>query len=179
MPELRASHDLLTTLPLLPDRASLALRPEQPDDEAFQFELYASTRKEELDAWGWPEDFRATFLRVQFKAHQGYRTQFARADFEIIWQNGQRIGRWVVDRAANEVRLVDIALLGEHRNTGIGSALIRRLQAEAAAAGKPVRLTVLKGYRAARLYERLGFVRISESDLHAEMEWRTAPASGQ
>jgi GNAT superfamily N-acetyltransferase len=35
--------------------------------------------------------------------------------------------------------LVDIALLPEHRNAGIGTRLIRRLMDEAALAGKPVR----------------------------------------
>ena len=40
---------------------------------------------------------------------------------------------------------------------GIGAAVLRRLLAEADAAGRPVRLGVLKGSPAARLYERHGF----------------------
>lgn len=152
-------------------RLDLELRPEAPEDEAFRFELYASTRQEELDAWGWPEESRAAFLQMQFQVQAGYRTQFPRADFEIIWLGGRRIGRWIVDRGGEAWVLADIALLPQYRNAGIGTGLIRRLQAEAAQAGKPVRLTVLKGCRAARLYERLGFCRISSSELHDEMEW--------
>ncbi len=57
---------------------TLGLRPEEPQDQAFLFELYASTRREELDAWGWPPQARAAFLRMQFQASQGYRTTVSR-----------------------------------------------------------------------------------------------------
>jgi ribosomal protein S18 acetylase RimI-like enzyme len=155
----------------------ITLRPEQPEDEAFRFELYASTRTEELDACGWPPDMRSSFLRMQFRAQEGYRTTFPRADFQIVQLGGVNIGRIIVDRAETEFRLVDIAVLPEHRNTGVGTALIRALVAEAAAAGKPFRLTVRKGHRAARLYQRLGFVKTSETELHDEMECRAGSPS--
>ena len=59
---------------------------------------------------------------------------------------------------------------------GVGAALLRNIFGEAAATGKPLRLKVLKGSRAARLYQRLGFVLAGATDLHWEMEWR-APAA--
>lgn len=153
----------------------ITLRPEGPGDEAFRFELYASTRQEELDAWGWPPELRATFLTIQFKAQAGYRVQFPQADFQIILRRGQAIGRLVVNRTPEDLRLVDIALLPQYRNTGIATALIRELMAEAAAAQQPLRLSVRKGNRAAGLYGRLGFARTSESDLYDQMEWRPSP----
>jgi ribosomal protein S18 acetylase RimI-like enzyme len=88
--------------------------------------------------------------------------------------DGQAVGRIVIDRAGNEFRLVDIALLPEHRGRGLGTALIQNLQREAAAAKKPVRLSVLKGERAFRLYQRLGFEKTGEADLREQMEWRGA-----
>jgi GNAT superfamily N-acetyltransferase len=42
-----------------------------------------------------------------------------------------------VMRAGDEIRIIDIALLPEYCNRGIGTALLRGLQSEAAAAGKP------------------------------------------
>ncbi|MGA2660782.1 MAG: GNAT family N-acetyltransferase [Verrucomicrobiota bacterium] len=153
------------------DLLGITLRPERPEDEVFRFELYASTRQEELDAWGWAPGLRASFLELQFKAQQACRLQFPQADFQMVLLAGRAIGRLVVDRAADEFRLVDIALLPQHQNTGLGTALIQELMAEAAAAGKPLRLTVLKGHRAARLYQRLGFAKTGESDLHEQMEW--------
>jgi ribosomal protein S18 acetylase RimI-like enzyme len=152
------------------DLSELVLRPETPQDEAFCFELYASTRKEELDAWGWPAEMRRAFLQMQFKACQGHRAVFPNADFRIVDLAGRNLGRIIVDRAATEFRLVDIALLPEYRNAGVGTALLRALLAEAASAGKPLRLTVRKGNRAARLYSRLGFVKTGETEMDDEME---------
>src|ERR1035438_7282330 len=158
------------------DLSKIALRPEARQDEPFNFELYASTRKEEMDAWGWPAEMQNAFLQMQFKAYQGHRATFPKADFQIVQIDGLNIGRMIVDRNEAEFRLVDIALLPEYRNAGVGTALTRRLLVEASSAGKPVRLTVRKGNRAARLYHRLGFVRTSETEMDDEMECR--PSSG-
>src|SRR3712207_2371416 len=43
-----------------------------------------------------------------------------------------RSGRLDVARWPDELRIVDIALLPEHRNAGVGTALLRELQAKAA-----------------------------------------------
>jgi GNAT superfamily N-acetyltransferase len=152
----------------------IAVRPEEPQDEAFLFELYASTRQEELDAWGWPPEMRSSFLNLQFKASQGRHRAYPDAEFQIVLLDGVNAGRLIVNRTREELQLVDIALLPAHRNAGIGTALLRRIFGEAAATPKPLRLQVLKGNRAERLYQRLGFVQTGETELHLEMEWRAA-----
>ena len=155
----------------------ITVRPEQPQDEAFLFELYASTRQEELDGWGWPPEMRSNFLALQFKASRGYYGAFPEAEFQIVLLNGVKAGRLVVHRTREELRVVDIALLPGHRNAGVGSTLLQRIFGEAEATKKPLRLKVLKGNRAARFYHRLGFVNIGETEMHFEMEWRPpAPA---
>lgn len=159
------------------DSNVITVRPEQLQDEAFLFELYASTRQEELDAWGWPPEMRSAFLTMQFKASQGYHRAFPDAEFQIVLLDGVRAGRLIVHRTREELHLVDIALLPQHRNTGIGSALLQRIFGEASATKKPLRLKVLKGGRAGRFYQRLGFEKTGETELHFEMEWR-APAAG-
>jgi GNAT superfamily N-acetyltransferase len=85
---------------------------------------------------------------------------------------GAPVGRWIVDRRENEVRCIDIALLPRHRNAGVGSFLIRQLQDEAGRLGKPLRLQVIRFSRAVALFERLGFVRTSETGTHFQMEWQ-------
>ena len=60
-------------------------------------------------------------------------------------------------RGEAEIRIVDIALLPEHRGGGVGTALLRDLLAEADAAGKRVTIHVERFNPALRLYERLGF----------------------
>ena len=154
---------------------TISVRPEQPQDEAFLYELYASTRREELDAWGWPAEARKAFLTMQFKASQNYRISFPDAEFQIVLLDQVNAGRLIVHRSREELRIVDIALLPDYRNAGVGSALLQRIFGEAAAGKKPLRLSVVKGNRAERLYRRLGFEKIGESELRLEMEWR-APA---
>ncbi|HZS06620.1 MAG TPA: GNAT family N-acetyltransferase [Blastocatellia bacterium] len=151
--------------------APFTLRPARPDDVPFLYELYCSTRAEEVAAWGWGTEQRETFLKMQFGAQQrGYR-QFAGADHRLILLGGRPVGRILVSRSAQEIRLADIALLPENRNCGIGSLLIRELQAEAKETGKPLRLRVITFNRAARLYERLGFSLVASDGSHCQMEW--------
>jgi GNAT superfamily N-acetyltransferase len=154
----------------------LSVRPEQPADEAFLFELYASTRQAELDAWGWPPEMRTAFLQMQFRASQGQHQSHPDAEFLIILVDGSEAGRMIVHRTSEALHLVDIALLPRHRGAGIGTAVLQRVFGEALGTGKPLRLQVLKGNRAERLYLRLGFTRIGETELHWEMAWRAPVA---
>src|SRR4051812_4212662 len=149
----------------------ITVRPEETQDEKFLFELYASTRQEELDAWGWPAETRKAFLAMQFKASQARHQVCGDAEFLIVMLEGSNAGTMIVHRTANAMHLLDIALLPQHRNQGVGSALMQRVFGEAAATQKPVRLHVLKGNRATQFYRRLGFEQISETELHREMEW--------
>lgn len=149
----------------------LILRSVAPSDEAFLFEVYASTRKEELDAWGWDDTQRKAFLEMQFRAqHMSYRAQFPNADHQIILKGDRPIGRIMVTRTDNEFRLVDIALLSESRGSGIGTQLVKAIIDEASQAGKPLRLQVLRTNPAARLYERLGFTVVGDDGLYVQME---------
>jgi ribosomal protein S18 acetylase RimI-like enzyme len=151
----------------------VTLRPARPDDEVFLFELYASTRREEVAAWGWNDAQREAFLKMQFNAQaQHYRSQYRGADHRIILVAGQMAGRLYVWRADGQILLVDIALLPAYRGAGVGTEVIGGLLAEAEAADQPVLLHVRKPNPARRLYERLGFVQIGETEMDFEMRWR-------
>ena len=76
---------------------------------------------------------------------------------------------------ATTTRLIDIALLGVYRNRGIGTMLLRQVLQECERQGRALRLQVLQGNRAIRLYQRLGFVQASADPMYAQMEW-TAPS---
>jgi GNAT superfamily N-acetyltransferase len=100
-------------------------------------------------------------LRMQFSAqHRYYQEQFAGAAFQIILLEERPIGRLYVNRGAQEILVVDITLLPEFRNRGIGGAIMSDLLAEAAHAAKPVRIHVEYFNPAIRFYERLGFSKI-------------------
>src|ERR1700742_3470094 len=110
---------------------------------------------------------------------QRYMAERDASQSQIILRDDQPIGRMITVRSADDIRLADIALLTAHRGAGIGAALISDLQAEAAEAGKPLRLHVTHDNRAARLYERLGFVVIGNTGSHFKMEWRPESPSAR
>ncbi|MBD0369753.1 MAG: N-acetyltransferase [Pyrinomonadaceae bacterium] len=151
---------------------TISLRPSTPEDEAFLYEVYKSTRAEEMAAWGWPTAQQDAFLQLQFKAQQmSYQMEDGQSGTQIILLDGQPVGQLIVNRTESEIHLTDISLLTEHRSGGIGTLLIKELFEEAAAEGKVVELHVLKTNRAMRLYERLGFKTIGESGMHFQMQW--------
>lgn len=149
------------------------LQPVRDEDEPFLFELYASTRADEMALVAWDQSQQELFLRMQFNAQRSsYAAQFPNADYRIIVHDGKLAGRLIVDRSGEEILLLDIALLPEFRNTGIGSVLMKQIMDEAARAQKPVKLHVEQFNRARRLYERLGFKVIGDSGIYLEMVWK-------
>ena len=84
---------------------SLRCRPQLPEDEEFLWQVYASTRQEELDLTGWGPEQCRSFLDSQFKAMRlGYASQFPQAEFSVILLGKLRIGLMVTDRAETELR---------------------------------------------------------------------------
>ena len=156
----------------MPANLSLRLRPITPEDEPFLLRLFASTRADELALTNWSEEQKAAFCRMQFNAQSAhYQKHYGDASFDIIERDGVAAGRLLVWRSGKEILIVDIALLPEHRGSGIGTKLLRELQEEARAAGKPLTIHVEKYNPALRLYERLGFQRIEEQQVYLLMRW--------
>ena len=153
--------------------AAIALRPIRLEDQPFLLAVYASTRQEELAVSGWDDGQKAAFVQMQFDAqHAQYQEHYTGAAFDIILINGRPAGRLYVARKDEEIRIVDIALLPEHCSRGIGTTLLRGLQSEAAAAGKPLRIHVERFNPALRLYQRLGFRQLADRGVYLFMEWR-------
>ena len=151
----------------------ITLRPVGGDDHDFLFQVYAGTREDELALTGWDDEKKHTFLEMQFTAQQtDYSARFPDSDHSIVMVAGDPVGRMWVGRWDDEIRLLDIALLPEHRNHGTGTVLLRRLQEEARHARKPLRHSVYKmNDGALRFYERLGFTVIEDLETYVLMEW--------
>ncbi|HEU4963603.1 MAG TPA: GNAT family N-acetyltransferase [Bacilli bacterium] len=151
---------------------SLHTMPIRPEDQSFLFDVYASTRLDELQAWGWDEAMQHQFLTMQAQAQQqSYSVQYPGADHRLIIFQNVRTGRIIVHRTDEVLTLVDLSLLPAYRNQGIGTRLIRALQDKAAASGLPLRLSVLQANPARRLYQRLGFRSAGGDELYDSMEW--------
>ena len=139
-------------------RTGLTFRPIADADLAFLSALYASTRAEELAVTPWSDAQKAAFLDMQFQAqHAHYQKYYPNADWLVIEQAGQDVGRLYIERSASEHCIIDIALLPAHRGKGFGAALLTDLIDEASAFDKSVSIHVEKNNPARRLYQRLGF----------------------
>jgi ribosomal protein S18 acetylase RimI-like enzyme len=152
----------------------IILRSTQPQDDSFLFQVYASTRTDEMALVNWSAEQKTDFLQMQFSAQRlHYLNYFPHAEHSLICrEDGRPIGRIIIDRSKDEILLIDIALLPEYRNTGIGTRLIRELLDEAQKKGQPVYLYVEVFNPAQHLYERLGFSKIGMEGIYFKMEWR-------
>lgn len=138
--------------------ASISLRPAKEGDEGFLRQVYAESRREELDQVAWPEGARDEFLRSQFDAQAAHYVQhYPGAEFLFIEHAGQPAGRLYVRRSSQEIRIMEIGLMPAFRNKGIGTALLQSILEEGQSARKLVSIHVEKFNPALRLYERLGF----------------------
>jgi GNAT superfamily N-acetyltransferase len=151
---------------------SVRLRAVEAGDEAFLLNVYASIRADELAQVPWSEAQRQAFIKMQFDAQQlHYRTHNPNATHDIILLDNHPVGRLYVARREDEVRILDITVLPEYRNRGIGTPLIEELMREAAQASKPLNIYIESFNRSLRLFERLGFVKTEEDGVNLLMEW--------
>lgn len=152
------------------------LRPIAPDDEPFLRRLYAETRQSDLGPLSFlPPDQLAVLLDMQYRAReQAYRSSYPTATFDVILLAESAMGRLSVDRASEQILIVEIALLKAERGAGHGTYVIRALLDEAASSGRSVRLHVEHKNPAVRLYERLGFRVTGDHGVYAAMEWTRA-----
>lgn len=153
----------------------VSLRPATVDDTEFLAAVYAATRMVELEATDWDDAQKADFCRMQFTAQDShYRQHYPTAEFSVIEVSGIPVGRLYVDRWKNEIRIMDIAILPEHRGKGIGSRLLPGLKQEAADSGRSLSIHVERFNPALRLYERLGFRMTEDKGVYFLLEWKAA-----
>lgn len=148
------------------------LRDVEQGDEPFLLQVYASTRLKELAVTGWNPAQIHAFLAQQFAAqHTHYQSHYAEAQFSVIMDGETPIGRLYVARWPREIRIVDIALLPQHRGRGVGARLIEEIQAEGRASGRSVSIHVERMNPALRLYERLGFRETEDKGVYLLLTW--------
>ncbi|MEU0411046.1 GNAT family N-acetyltransferase [Streptomyces griseorubiginosus] len=142
------------------DTLTWTLRPATPDDVEPIAELRAVVMRPDLERLG-----RFDEQRVR----QRFRDAFVAEHLSVILAEGRFAGCVALRPAEDghwlEHFFIDPALQGR----GLGSAVLRTLLARTDAAGVTVRLDVLQGSQARRLYERHGFTVESEDPVDVFM----------
>lgn len=158
----------------MPD--AVTSRPALDEDRPFLVDLYAENRAAELAGVGWDPATLRVFLEQQYRAREaGWAATAPHHDDEVLFRGDRPVGRLVLDRRADGIAVVDIALVPAEQGHGTGTAVLAGVLTEADAAGVPVRLHVVAGNPARGLYERLGFRVTGCDDVYLAME---RPAAG-
>lgn len=157
---------------------AVALRPATESDRDFLARVYAGTREEELAQVPLSPEEKAAFLRQQFEAQSAhYESNYTDTSFDVVLVDGEPAGRLIVARWAEELRIVDIAMLPQQRGRGVGGRLMGELLAEADERGVKAGIHVERANPAMRFYERLGFVPAGEHGVYLLMERQAKTAS--
>lgn len=150
----------------------LTVRPITDDDLSALYQIYASTRVEELAQTDWTDEQKTVFLRQQFDAqHQYYQANYPHAQFQLVEDAGIAIGRVYVDRWDDQIRIIDVALLPEYRGRGAGTQLLEQILTEGRQLNLPVTIHVERFNPALRLYERLGFQLAEDKGVYLFLKW--------
>jgi ribosomal protein S18 acetylase RimI-like enzyme len=141
--------------------AGYSLRDATERDFEFLYSLHEQTMKSYVDqTWGWVDaDQRARF-----------RAGFDPTKQKVIVSDGQDVGVVAVEESplGMFIRFLEIAPPWQGR--GMGAQVIEDIIKAANMRGLTTRLQVLKVNPARRLYERLGFKRVEETQTHHIME---------
>ncbi len=152
---------------------SITFRSCIPEDRAFLRQVYASTRMEEMALAGWAEKEVEVFLDMQFFAqHKFYHDNYTAARFLIIERHGENIGRLYREVRETEIRIIDIALLPQYRQQGIGGRIMKDILKEATERSLRVGIHVERNNPALKLYERLGFQAVGDTGVYFHMEYK-------
>jgi GNAT superfamily N-acetyltransferase len=129
-----------------------------------------SQRDALIDDLEWLDPFYESIMRPYYVAlnltwdRHKFRECFVPSLTKIIQADGVDIGMLKVEERADCIYLGDIQIQQSYRNRGIGTSLINAVIRSAVIINKPVRLRVLTGNPAKRLYLRLGFRSVKTFD---------------
>lgn len=156
-----------------PLRDSITFRPETEEDREFIYRLYQTTRETELQVVPWTDEQKSTFCRMQSDAQRAhYNKVYENAEYLIVLRDGEPIGRLYLHSIEGDFSVLDIALLPEHRGSGIGGMIMRDVMDKAAGRNDIVTIHVEQYNPAMHLYQRLGFVPVDQYGVYYLMEWR-------
>ena len=140
---------------------ALKLRPATPDDAEFLYQLLKTTMRDYVEQlWGWDEEWQRTYFDMRFDP----------AKNQIVVLNDRDVGVISTERREEAVHVSGFYILPEYQGQGIGTKVLQALLADTFRDGLPVTLGVLRGNPAQRLYERLGFVVVGETETRLKMK---------
>jgi len=156
-------------------KLSVTLRPVTADDALFLLTVYEAGREMEMSMVPWDSVQKHAFLKHQFEAQSRYYAdKFPAATHDVILLDNVQVGRLYLDRSQDHISILDITVLRQFREQGVGSLIIKKLQKEAAEAGKSLGIYVETFNPSQKLFKALGFSVVSDDGVNLRMEWSTS-----
>jgi ribosomal protein S18 acetylase RimI-like enzyme len=151
----------------------VSLRLVTPADREFLISVYSNSRAAELAQTDWDDAQKDAFIRWQFeRQEEDYNQRYPNARYQVILVDGVPAGRIWVGADEKQIRLLDIAILAQFQNRGVGTYLLNQLKDEAVREKKALRhMVFVLNDNAHRFYERLGFSTIEDLGGYKHMEW--------
>lgn len=151
---------------------NLSLRFVTPSDETFLLELFIEARPWLSWAQG-DRDFLRSLYEQQYKTMRaGQEAIYPEHVDLVIGKSGDRVGRLVIDLGHADWRVSELQILTRAQGKGIGSDVLRGIQAAAASMLVPITLsTPIVGSHGRQVYERLGFRVTAIDPPHFHMAW--------
>ena len=140
-----------------------SLRQATNNDHDFVFRLNVATMKDYVrQTWGRWNQAEQT---ARFSAN------FDPSSNRIIVADGEDVGVLRLEMRNTEIFLASILIMPAYQGRGLGTAVVKDVLIQGKRMGLPVKLQVLKVNPARRLYERLGFAVIGETETHYQMAY--------
>lgn len=151
----------------------IVLRPRRPEEENFWRAVFYDSVREHFASLDLPENDLKNLLEFQFQAQNiDYERNYPHASNNVILFKNVPAGRVIFSTEHGDWHLIDIVILSEFRNLGIGTKILEWLFGQSRQSDLPIRFYVEKINPAFQLYERLGFKVVADITTHFQMEWK-------
>jgi len=140
------------------------MRQANHSDIEFLQKLRCATMNEYLEKMGLPIDKDSHLKRINY--------HFEAANILNIY--GKPIGLFKYYEEKNKWHVVQVQIMPQYQGKGIGQSILSCLQKQAKKDSKIISLSVLKSNPAKKLYEKLGFSIIAQSDNEFMMEYNVS-----
>lgn len=154
------------------------LRPCTEADNAFVYDVFCTTWEHEVAALP-NQNLAQHVLRIQHIAQERrFESHYPSHQRYVVLVDGEPAGRLYVHESDSVMHVIDLTLMPQFRDHGVGTRIFRDLFTHAAQEGQTISLRVARrNERATDFYTSIGFRLMTVDDLDNYFEWTPQPVS--